>query len=103
MDYLVQEETIDAGRVAVVGHSRLGKAALLCGAMDERFSLVIACESGAGGAALFQGKEGENVADLCRNFPYWFCGSFKSGRTGRRNFPLTSILRRLLLRPGTCI
>lgn len=87
MDYLVQEETIDAGRVAVVGHSRLGKAALLCGAMDVRFSLVIACESGAGGAALFRGKEGENVADLCRNFPYWFCGNFKKWQNREEELP----------------
>ena len=69
MDYLVDLEEIDGKRIAVAGHSRLGKAALLCGAMDDRFSMVISNDSGAGGISLFRGKEGENVADLCRNFP----------------------------------
>ena len=51
-DHLSGHPEIDAGRMAVMGHSRLGKAALLCGAMDERFSLTVANDSGAGGAAL---------------------------------------------------
>lgn len=77
MDYLVDLDEIDSKRIAVVGHSRLEKAALLCGAMDERFSMVISNDSGAGGISLFRGKEGENVADLCSRFPYWFCGNLK--------------------------
>ena len=82
-----------------MGHSRLGKAALLCGAMDDRFSLVIACESGAGGAALFRGKEGENVADLCRNFPYWFCGNFKKWQNREAELPFDQHFTAALVAP----
>ena len=78
-DHLSGHPEIDAGRMAVMGHSRLGKAALLCGAMDERFSLTVANDSGAGGAALFRGKRGERAADLTGNAcGHWFCGNFAS-------------------------
>ncbi len=78
-DYLRDRPEIDAGRMAVMGHSRLGKAALLCGAMDERFILTVSNDSGAGGAALFRGKCGERVSDLTGNAcAHWFCGNFAS-------------------------
>lgn len=78
-DYLSERPEIEAGRMAVMGHSRLGKAALLCGAMDERFSLTVSNDSGAGGAALFRGKCGERAKNLAgSSCAHWFCGNFVS-------------------------
>lgn len=74
LDYLQTISEIDKSRIAIMGHSRLGKAALWCGALDERFSLVVSNESGGGGAALFRGKSGEQLKNL--NSPgasIWFC------------------------------
>ena len=69
MDMLEKEPAIDARRVAVIGCSRLAKAALLAGAKDERFAVVIANQTGGGGVPLAKRDYGENVSTQNQMFP----------------------------------
>ena len=72
LDHLRTLPEIDHRRIAVAGHSRMGKAALLASGLDPRFFAVLANEPGCMGGALTRGKTGETLEDICDSFPYFF-------------------------------
>ena len=101
LDALRQIEGVDAGRVAVVGHSRGGKAALLAGALDERIAVTCANDSGAGGAGSFRvlGPGAETLADITRTFGHWFDPGLARWAGRERELPFDQHLLKALVAP----
>lgn len=80
VDFLNAHPGIDPRRIAVVGHSRLGKTALLAGAFDPRIAVVIPNQAGCGGSgpSRHNDPKAEPVERINKAFPHWFNGHFKA-------------------------
>jgi hypothetical protein len=87
VDYLQTERSVNRRRIAVFGHSRNGKTALLAGAFDDRIAVVLCHQSGCGGAAPSRGKIGESVKQINDRFPHWFNAAFKQFNDAPERLP----------------
>jgi hypothetical protein len=98
-DALESDPAVDVRRLAIIGHSRLGKAALWAAAQDQRFTIVISNESGVGGASLYRAKSGETIEHLNTFFPQWFCLNFHQYTNHPERVPVDGNLLLSLIAP----
>ena len=87
VDYLVTDKDLDKTKIAAVGHSRLGKTALVAAAFDDRIALAIPLQAGCGGTSPNRGKVGESVKQINTNFPHWFNANFKEFNDNPEKLP----------------
>ena len=88
-DYVLTRKEIDAAKLLVNGHSRLGKTALWAGANDTRFSVVVSSCSGCGGAAITRRTDvGETFPVMNQYFPHWLAPLAKENENTVENLPL---------------
>ena len=73
LDLAERMPEVDATRNVVIGSSRLGKAALLAAAYDERFSVCIPNQTGAVGVQLMKRDYGETLKGQRLALPHWYC------------------------------
>ncbi len=99
IDYLVTDPAINKECIAVIGHSRRGKTALLAGALDERIALVVPHQSGTGGMALSRNNKQETVERINRVFPHWFNDNFVKFNDREAKLPIDQHLLVALVAP----
>jgi hypothetical protein len=101
LDYLETRTDIDRRRVAVTGHSRGGKAALLAGALDPRIRVTNPNNSGCGGAGCFRvlGPKSEDLAAILREFPFWFSPRLQEFVGHTRRLPFDQHIVKALVAP----
>lgn len=78
---------IDASRNVVIGSSRLGKAALLAAAFDERFTVCVANQTGAVGVQLMKRDYGETISIQRFSLPWWYCSGLWKWAGREREMP----------------
>jgi hypothetical protein len=98
-DYLQADAAVDPRKLIVIGHSRLGKAAVWAGASDPRWAMVVSNESGEGGAALSKRDYGETVAIINAKFPWWFAPGYKQYGSNTNALPLDQSMLLSLMAP----
>ena len=98
LDYALTQDFTDESNIAIAGHSRLGKTALVTAMLDQRIKFVYSNAAGCSGDALYRGNSGhhrtenrwitgELIEDIYQMFPYWFCKNYE--KYAKTNVPDT--------------
>lgn len=105
LDLVEQVDGLDGNNVVVAGCSRLGKAALIAGAFDERFKVVVPIQTGSGGAPLTKHltPDKESIASETSNYPHWFCAAYNKYAGNESSMPFDQHLLISCIAPRACL
>ncbi len=107
VDYLRSRDDVDTARIALTGHSRAGKTALLAAALDDRIALVAPHGSGAGGAGSFRMcQKNAETLDLItglKRFHYWFQPRLREFAGKEDRLPFDQHFMRALVAPRAVV
>lgn len=87
MDLIERDARIDASKVVLTGSSRLGKAALVAAAFDQRFAVMVINQTGGGGVPLSKRNFGEFIGSEVDHFGYWWCRGFAKYAGREKDMP----------------
>lgn len=77
LDFFASQKQIDAKKIALMGHSRYGKAVAVAMAYDPRFATAFVSSSGEGGLKIHRRNYGEKVENVTGSGEYhWMAGNF---------------------------
>ena len=77
LDFFATQKQIDAKKIALMGHSRYGKAVAVAMAYDPRFATAFVSSSGEGGLKIHRRNYGEKVENVTGSGEYhWMAGNF---------------------------
>ncbi len=102
MDYAMTCPFLDCKNAAVIGHSRLGKTALVTGMLDERFRYVVGNNSGCSGDAITRHKNGERVHHILHAWR-WFCENYKKYSRNEKELPFDQHMLLATIAPRTLL
>lgn len=107
VDYLATRDDVDMAHIALMGHSRAGKTALLAAALDERIALAAPHGSGAGGAGSFRwcAKHAESLTMITspKRFHYWFQPRLREFSGQENKLPFDQHFLRALVAPRAVV
>ena len=73
---LAELDRVRSDQIVVIGHSRMGKAAIWAGAQDDQFAAVISNNAGCGGDSLLGHHAGEDIAAITKSMYFWFTPTY---------------------------
>ncbi len=98
-DCLLKMKFTDPEKLIVAGHSRLGKTALVTGALDERFAVAYSNDSGCSGASICRQTGGETIRNITEVFPFWFCPEYANWKDREEELPFDQHFLLALMAP----
>lgn len=114
VDALEKLDGFDLSLLAFTGHSRGGKTAMLAGVLDERAAIVAPNETNAGSCSCYRihmaaaqengnVQRNETLADIIRNFPFWFGPELKNYANCEAELPFDCHFLKAMVAPRILI